>query len=114
MLVTDPTPTDPLPVRSVRLRVQNISWMADYHGREANLVGEVVDALEVIGKDAVAYVDDRDGEATELWAALSAAQQAYKLKPNAAVRRSVDRFRREFRTHAARRFLDGQVMGVRV
>jgi hypothetical protein len=90
--------------RPVKLRVANVAWMEDYHGREARLVGEVVDAVELITDSAVAYVDDRDGEVSEL-------VEAAANEIAAGVRGG--RFHSQLQEHAARRFLHGTVVGVR-
>jgi hypothetical protein len=98
-------------VRRVRLRVRNVPWMTDYHGREARLVGEVVDAVELDTGDSdgvLAYVDDRDGEASEL-----AEAWAYAAGAGAAGARMLDKVKQELMAHAKRRFLHGDVIGVR-
>lgn len=100
-------------VRHVLLHVQNVAWLAHYHGREAGLVGETVDAVELDTGGHVAYVDDRDGEASELVEAVCGARDAFEVKPTDATARTLDRFRDELRTHAQRRFLHGEVRGVR-
>ena len=104
-------------VRRVLLRVANVPWMEDYHGREAGLVGEVVDAVEIVTEeigsyaDVVAYVDDRDGQTTELAEALA------HLDATPATRSAESTMRRrvesEFAAHAKRRFLHGEVTGAR-
>lgn len=99
--------------RHVILRVQNVPWMEDYHGREARLIGELVEALEVTTDKAVAYVDDRDGEASELAEAVISATEAHQLQGSHGTGRTVERFRAEFESHCARRFLHGEVQGVR-
>lgn len=95
-------------VRRVRLRVRNVPWLSDYHGREAGLVGEVVDAVELDEADGgvLAYVDDRDGEASEYVEALEFAAPAGE----SPMRRRV---LNELRQHAERRLLHGDVVGVR-
>lgn len=92
-------------VRRVRLRVRNVPWMADYHGREAGLVGVVVEAVELDVGDTVAYVDDRDGEVGEYVELLNGL-----TNPDSFVGRKA---REELRQYAQRRFLHGDVVGVR-
>lgn len=99
-------------VRRVRLRVANVPWMEHYHGREAKLVGELVDAVELEqdesrGRVSVAYVDDRDGEASEYVEALE------NLARTPAMGTMRARVMRELQEHAARRLLHGEVEGVR-
>lgn len=100
-----------LRTRRVLLRVANVSWLADYHGREAGLVGETVDALELDTGDHVAYVDDRDGEASMLMEALS------NVAASCATGRLASSFetraRKALMDHAQRRCLHGEVRGVR-
>lgn len=100
-----------LRVRRVRLRVANVVELAEYHGREAALIGEAVDAVELettgsrsLGQPVVAYVDDRDGEAAELAEAVVRARAAGVVG---------SRYERELEEHAKRRFLHGEVIGVR-
>lgn len=90
------------------LRVQNVAWMDTYHGREAGLIGETVEAVELDTGGHVAYVDDRDGEASEL---VSAYRAAAAVGPRGV--RMADKVREELREHAAKRFLHGDVRGVR-
>ena len=101
-------------VRRVRLRVRNVPWMADYHGREAKLVGSVVDAVELDDGDGggvLAYVDDRDGEASEFAEALDNLRvpSSGELMASKMTTRTLE----ELRDHARRRFLHGDVVGVR-
>ena len=100
-------------VRRVRLRVRNVPWMSDYHGREAGLVGTVVDAVELDEGDAgvLAYVDDRDGEASEFAEALENLRVGSTGELMAS--KMTTRTLAELRDHAARRFLHGDVIGVR-
>jgi hypothetical protein len=115
-------------LRRVRLRVDPVPWLEHYHGREAGLVGEVVDAVELDDAGMVAYVDDRDGEASEYVEALEHIEAAsseagfsaahggpYALAGGrrAPTSRQLARVRRELREHAARRLLHGEVLGVR-
>jgi hypothetical protein len=109
---------DVLRTRRVRLLVQNVpeALMPDYHGRDAALIGETVDAVELErqgGADGVvvAYVDDRDGVASELVEAVGYAEAVALRGP--AIDRHRERMRRELEDHAKRRFLHGDVMGVR-
>lgn len=91
------------------LRVKNVPYMEHYHGREAGLVGELVDAVELTtdGKGlepgTVAYVDNRDGEAQELAEAVLHARKAGVVG---------SAYERELEAHAKRRFLHGDVEGV--
>jgi hypothetical protein len=100
-------------VRRVRLRVRNVPWMTDYHGREARLVGTVVDAVELDDGDGgvLAYVDDRDGEASEYAEALDNLRvpSTGELLASKMTSRTLE----ELRDHARRRFLHGDVIGVR-
>lgn len=96
--------------RRVRLRVLNVPWMEDYHGREAGLVGEVVDAVELDHSTdhvhgLVAYVDDRDGEASEYIEALGQVRSSHSPVALTA--------QEGLRQHAERRLLHGDVVGVR-
>lgn len=92
-------------VRRVRLRVRNVAWMENYHGREAGLVGTVVEAVELDTPTAVAYVDDRDGEASEYVEMIGGL-----TNPDSPVGVKI---REELRQFAQRRFLEGDVVGVR-
>jgi hypothetical protein len=96
-------------LRRVRLRVDPVPWLEHYHGREAGLVGEVVDAVELDDAGMVAYVDDRDGEASEY---VEAWQRLAPITPDSTVGMR-GRVLRELREHAARRLLHGEVLGVR-
>ena len=92
-------------VRRVRLRVANVPYLEAYHGREAGLVGQVVDAVELTTNDHVAFVDDRDGEASELAEALQHAGAEQSPMRRRIVKEMTD--------HAGRRFLHGVVTGAR-
>lgn len=99
--------------RRVRLRVANVPWLKDYHGREQGLVGAVVDAVELDDGQIVAYVDDRDGEATEFHEALHFMDVAGG-GGQALLSATRVRVTRELREHAASRLLHGDVIGVRL
>lgn len=90
----------------VKLRVLPVSWLADYHGREVGLVGQVVDAVALTTPGTVAYVDDRDGVASEL---LESALMAARAAPGSVMARKT---RAELMDHSRRRFLHGDVIGV--
>jgi hypothetical protein len=92
-------------VRRVLLLVQNVAWMEHYHGREAGLLGQIVPAVELDTPQAVAYVDDRDGEASELLEALQGTSN-----PESHVARAA---RAQLRQMAERWALHGEVRGVR-
>jgi hypothetical protein len=96
-------------LRRVLLYVQNVPWLADYHGREQGLVGSIVPAVELDDGGNVAYVDDRDGEASEY---VEAWQRLEPITPESAVGMR-NRVLRELREHAAKRLLHGMVRGVR-
>lgn len=100
MVVADMT------TRRVLLRVENVPWMQHYHGREAGLVGQVVAAVELETREAVAYVDDRDGEASDLLEALEGVTNPQSPVALAA--------RRELQQRTKRWALHGRVTGVRV
>lgn len=93
-----------LKARQVLLRVQNVPWMEHYHGREAGLIGSVVDAIELTTDKHVAYVDNRDGEAEDLVEAVMHARTAGVVG---------SAYERELETHAKRRFLHGEVEATR-
>lgn len=96
-------------VRRVRLRVANVPWMEHYHGREAKLVGELVDAVELDDGEAVGFVDDRDGEASAYVEALELMGADPSMRSTVMYRRTTA----ELREHATRRLLHGEVEGVR-
>lgn len=103
-------------VRRVRLRVLNVAWLNHYHGREAGLVGKIVDAVEIDDAGMVAYVDDRDGEASEYVEALQNVQATTLVGgPGTEHRtgRQYERIMHELREHASQRLLHGDVLGVR-
>lgn len=110
----EPTFT-PTSVRRVRLRVQGVPWMENYHGAEARLIGDAVDALEVTTANTVAFVDDRDGVATTLFEEWQEYEEACS-RPEGRAKYEVNRSkaRSAFREYARRRFLHGHVIGVRV
>ena len=89
----------------MRLRVANVPWLPHYHGREAGLVGEVVDAVELDEAGHVAFVDDRDGEASEYVEVLAGVSRMDSPVALSA--------QRGLRQHARRRLLHGEVEGVR-
>lgn len=89
-------------------------WMKDYHGREQKLVGTVVDAVELDDGGVVAYVDDRDGEASEFVEALERVELAIAgAHGEQYPEKQLPRIMRELREHAAMRLLHGEVEGVR-
>lgn len=95
-------------MRRVRLLVKNVPWMDNYHGREANLVGQVVDAVELDNTVSVAFVDDRDGEASEYAEAVLRARRTEGVSE-----RALAHYEEQLADHAQRRLLHGDVMGVR-
>lgn len=105
--------------RRVLLLVQNVPWMADYHGREAGLVGQTVPAVELDDEDpdgTIGYVDDRDGEASEYADALDNVGRTVLVGGPEATIKTAGQYAkivREMRTFAGPRLLHGMVKGVR-
>jgi hypothetical protein len=103
-------------VRRVLLLVENVACLSDYHGREQGLVGQSVPAVELDDGGVVAYVDDRDGEASEYAEALESVTLATLVGGPGTEHRTAGqyaRIMRELRQHAAARLLHGRVTGVR-
>jgi hypothetical protein len=103
-------------LRRVLLHVENVAWLKDYHGREQGLVGQIVPALELDDHGVVAYVDDRDGEASEYTEALERVSLATVGGGPGTEHRTAGQYEvivRELRDHATNRLLHGRVMGVR-